>query len=94
MTPEQTIFYANRAKEVIDNEAYQMAFETINNEILTQWTNAPARDTSGREDLWKLRSLLAKLQGTLEQMMQSGNLKAADLRFRQTMRERAQDWLR
>jgi hypothetical protein len=94
MTPEQAIYQANRAKEVLDNEAYQLAFDQIKAEIDAQWKSSPARDVDGRERLWLMQSLLTKLQTTLQQTMDSGKLAAADLRHKQTLRERASDLLR
>lgn len=94
MTPERQIYIANRAKEVLENEAYLEALALIKTEIDTQWRTSPARDTDGRERLWLMQSLLSKLQATLETTMQSGKLAAADLRHQKTMLERANDWLK
>lgn len=93
MTPERQIYIANRAKEVLENEAYLEAFALIQTEIETQWRTSPARDTDGRERLWVMLSLLSKLRATLETTMQSGNLAAADLQHKRTMMQRANDWL-
>ena len=94
MTPERTIYLANRSKEVLENEAYLDAFELIKTEIDNQWRTSPARDTDGRERLWLMQSLLSKLQATLETTMQSGKLAAADIHHKQTMLQRANDWLK
>lgn len=94
MAPERQIYIANRAKEVLENEAYLEALVLIKTEIDTQWRTSPARDTDGRERLWLMQSLLSKLQATLETTMQSGKLAAADLRHQKTMLERANDWLK
>lgn len=89
MTPEQEIYRANRAKEVLENESYLDAYAQIKTEIENQWRTSPARDTDGRERLWLMQSLLSKLQATLETTMASGRLKAADLQHQKTMLERA-----
>lgn len=94
MTPERTIYIANRAREVLENEAYTEALTLIKTEIETQWRTSPARDTDGRERLWVMLSLLTKLQATLETTMQSGKLAAADIKHKQTMAQRANDWLK
>lgn len=94
MTPEREIYIANRAKEVLENEAYLEACALIKTEIETQWRTSPARDTDGRERLWVMLSLLTKLNATLETTMQSGKLKAADLAHKQSMLTRANDWLK
>ena len=94
MTLEQAIYHANRAKEVIENEAYIDAFEQIRKEIEEQWKSSPARDVEGRERLWLMQSLLNKLRLTLESTMDSGKLATADLRHKQTLAERAKDFLK
>ena len=88
MTPEQEALHGQRAAEVLSNEAYQAAFTQINDEIYEQWKNAPARDTDGRERLWLMQSLLAKLQGTLEAAVQGGHKAKLDLQHKQTLLER------
>lgn len=93
MTPEREIYLANRANEVLENEAYLDAFGAIKTEIETQWRTSPARDTDGREKLWVMLGLLTKLQATLETTMQSGKLAAADLHHTQTRLQKMQSWL-
>lgn len=93
MTPEQEIYRANRAKEVLENEAYLEAFELIKTEIRNQWETSPARDIKGREALWLMQRLLDRLQATLGQTMQSGTLAAKTLEHRSTM-ERLRDFWR
>lgn len=93
MTPEQELYLANRAKEVLENEAYIAAFESIREEITTQWKTSPARDQDGREKLWLMQSLLNKIQLCLQSTMDGGKLAKAELRHRQTLAEKARDLL-
>lgn len=93
MTPEREIYLSNRAKEVLENDAYTAAFESIRQEILNQWNTSPARDVDGRESLWLMNSLLTKLQLTLESTMQGGKVAAADLRHKQTLIQRAKEFM-
>lgn len=91
MTPEQAIYRANRAKEVLENETYIEAFALIEQELTEQWKSSPARDQDGREKLWLMQRLLAKLKVTLESTMDSGKLAVAELTHKQTLIERAKD---
>ena len=91
MTPEQAIYRANRAKEVLENETYIEAFALIEQELTEQWKSSPARDQDGREKLWLMQRLLAKLKVTLESTMDSGKLAVAELTHKQTLMERAKD---
>ena len=93
MTPEQAIYRANRAKEVIENESYIDAFALIEQELTDQWKLSPARDQDGREKLWLMQRLLGKLKVCLESTMDSGKLAVAELTHKQTLVERAKDWL-
>ncbi len=65
-TIEQRIYDGNRAREVLENEAFTAAFADIRQEIDTQWQNSPARDHEGREHLYQLRRLADKLEATLK----------------------------
>ena len=94
MTPEQAIYRANRAKEVIENEVYIEAFTAIDQELTEQWKSSPARDQEGREKLWLMQRLLAKLKVSLDSTMDSGKLAVAELTHKQTLAERAKDWLK
>lgn len=91
MTPEQAIYRANRAKEVLENETYIEAFALIEQELTEQWKSSPARDAEGREKLWLMQRLLAKLKVTLESTMDSGKLAVAELTHKQTLIEKAKD---
>lgn len=94
MTPEQELYLANRAREVLENEAYIQAHEDIRTEIVRQWEDSPARDTQGRESLWIMLKQLDKLKMTLEQTMGAGKLAEANLRHREkTLIQKANDWL-
>jgi len=89
MTLEGRIYNADRAKEVLENEAFQQVFADAKQEITEQWTKSPARDQEGREKLWLMLSLLNKLEAMLQSSLDSGKLAKAELQHQQTMLERA-----
>lgn len=86
MTPEEEVYLAQRAGEVLTNEAYIAAFEVLRKEITDQWEQSPARDVSGRESLWIMLKQLDRLQSTLEATVQAGKLKELDLAYREKTR--------
>jgi len=88
-TPEQRIYAADRAQEVLGNEAFQQVFADVKQEITDQWTKSPARDQEGREKLWLMLSLLNKLEVTLQATLDSGKLAKLDLEHEKTLMERA-----
>lgn len=89
MTLEQRIYNADRAREVLDNEAYQQVFADAKQEITEQWTKSPARDQEGREKLWLMLSLLNKLETMLQATLDSGKLAKLDLEHEKSLMERA-----
>lgn len=89
MTLEQRIYHADRAREVLENEAYQQVFADAKQEITDQWTKSPARDQDGREKLWLMLSLLNKLETMLQASLDSGKLAKAELQHQKTLAERA-----
>ena len=93
MTLEQRLYDGDRAREVLENEAFGAAFEAIEKEVIEQWTNSPARDQEGRERLWTYLGLLKKLKAQLTQTLDTGKLAQLELQHRQTVAERARGWL-
>lgn len=93
MTLEQRIYNADRAREVLDNEAYQRVFADAKQEITDQWTKSPARDQEGREKLWLMLSLLNKLETMLQASLDSGKLARLELDHQKSLAERAKAFL-
>jgi hypothetical protein len=88
-TLEQRLYLGDRAKEVIENEVFVDAFTQIQNEVIEQWTNSPARDAEGRERLWTYLQMLKRLQAQLQQTMESGQLAKIELEHKRTLVDRA-----
>lgn len=92
MTIEQRIYKADRAREVLENEAFIEAFKVIDAEITEQWKKSPARDEAGRHELWLMQSLLNKLQSILQETLTDGKLAKADLQHFQSKEQREREW--
>lgn len=88
-TLEQRVYDASRAKEVLENEAFQQAFDDIRQEYTQAWMNSPARDAEGREKLYLMIKLTDKLQATLTASLNDGKLAQADLNHQQSLLDRA-----
>jgi hypothetical protein len=89
MEIEQRIYQGDRAREVLENEAFGAAFADIKQEITEQWKQSPARDHEGREKLWQLLKLADKLEATLRSALETGQLAKLDLQHQRTLAERA-----
>ena len=87
-TIEQRIYDANRAKEVLENDAFIAAFADTEQEIIGQWTNSPARDSEGRERLHSYLMLLRKVKAHLSYSLDTGKLAEIDLQHKKSLAER------
>lgn len=88
MTPEQEAFNGSRAREVLDNEVFQQAYDAIETELIERWKNSPARDQEGREKLWMYLHIHRQLKENLTRIMEGGKLAELNLERDRTMRER------
>ena len=91
MTLEEQLHAGSRAKEVLENEQFQAAFDAIEKDVIEQWTNSPARDAAGRESLWTYLMLLRKVKAHLEVTLASGKKAEVDLIHKRTAAERLRD---
>lgn len=92
-TLEQRIYDGDRAREVLDNEAFTAAFADIKQELTDQWMKSPVRDQEGREKLYQLLKLADKLESTLKTRLETGKLAKLELKHHQTLAERAKSAL-
>lgn len=92
MTLEERLHAGSRAKEVLENEQFQAAFQAIETEIITQWKNSPARDRDGRESLWTYLSLLNKVQAHLKSVMETGKLAELEREHKLGVMQRSKEW--
>jgi hypothetical protein len=76
---EQRIYDGNRAKEVLENEAFIAVFADTKNEVIKKWTETPARDTEGREKCFDYLVMLQKIEAHLTTSLQTGKLAELDL---------------
>lgn len=93
-TLEERIYDGNRAKECLENEAFNWAFDAIEQELTTAWRTSPARDEAGREKIYLTLQLLTKLKATLTSSLETGKLAEVERIHQQTMADRAKGILR
>lgn len=96
MTPEKTLetrlYEGNRAKEVLENEAFIAAFDAIEQEVTETWKNSPARDAEGREKCFTYLKMLQKVKAHLTTTLETGKLAELELQHKQTLLDRAKQW--
>ena len=90
-TLEQQVYDADKAREVLENEAFQQVFTDIEQELMTAWADSPIRDLEGREKIFQALTMLKKVQSSLVKTFDSGKLAMKELEHKRTLRERARD---
>ncbi|HEY8085440.1 MAG TPA: hypothetical protein VIE69_07540 [Methylophilaceae bacterium] len=93
MELETRISRGSRAKEILDSDIYLGAFAEIKQEILEQWEQSPARDEQGREKLYLMLAMLAKVQVALTRVMDTGKLAQVELGHQRSQQERQAEYL-
>ncbi|MFU2327743.1 hypothetical protein [Pseudomonas sp. NFX98] len=88
-TLEERIYDGNRARECLENEAFQWAFESIEQELTNAWQTSPARDVEGREKLYLMLQLLTKLKATIQISLETGQLADKELQYQRSLLDRA-----
>lgn len=91
MSIEQRMFSGARAREVLDNEEFHAAFDSIEKEVIEKWTNSPARDQAGREKCWEYLMLLRKVKTQLQSTLETGKLAELDLNYKRSLLDKMKD---
>ena len=92
-TIENRIYNGNRAKEVLENEAFLAVFADIEEELTTAWKTSPQRDAEGREKIHLALTMLHKLKACLHTSLDTGKMAVLDLQHKQSMADRAKGWI-
>lgn len=92
-TLEKRLYKGDRAREVLENEVFQQVFTDIEQEWTEVWKKSPQRDVEARERIHLAISMLAKVKACLQTTLETGTLAKLDLQHRQTLADRAKDWL-
>lgn len=79
MELDHEISRGQRAAEILDNDLYIEAFDTLKTRLMNQWADSPARDKEGRESLWLMTKLLESVQAHLNEIMQTGKIARVQL---------------
>ena len=91
MTIEQRIYDGDRAREVLENEAFSAVFSDIESELTNAWKSSPQRDAEGRERLFLALTMLGKIKASLVTRLETGKLAALDLEHHRSISERLKD---
>jgi len=92
-TLDQRLYLGDRAKEVLENEAFASALDAIEKDIVDQWKASPAKDEDGRRVLWQYLQMTYKLRENLQRTLETGKLAKLELQHQQSLRDKARGWL-
>lgn len=72
MTDYQIADRMRAAQEVLNNEAYRAAMDSLKAQVVQQWRDCPVRDREGALLLLQLAKLCDKFDGILSGMIEAG----------------------
>ena len=72
MTEQQQVLRGQEAAQVLDNEAFKLAMQSLKTSVLEQWKACPIRDSEGQVLLLQLAKLTDKFESILIGMVESG----------------------
>lgn len=88
MNLDQRVYHGDRAREVLENEAFAQAFADIEQELTEAWKTSPQRDVEGRERIHLSLTLLGKLKACLTTTMETGKLAKLEIQHKRSITER------
>jgi hypothetical protein len=72
MTEQQQVLRGQEAAQLLDNEAFKLAMQSLKTSVLEQWKACPIRDQEGQTLLLQLAKLTDKFESLLIGMIESG----------------------
>jgi hypothetical protein len=90
---QRRVWEGQKASEVLDNEQYKLAYETVEQELLEKWKSSPVRDAEGREKLFLMLTMLSKVQQAMNSVLETGKVAKADLNYKQSIADRVKETL-
>ena len=63
-----------RAKNLLENELFNEAFEVLKKELLSQWEQSGSQNSDQRESIWLAVRLLEKIKGHISSIVETGHM--------------------
>ena len=88
---EAEVLRGRQAAELLEHPLLVEAFAALEQEVVNEWKNSPARDEDGRERLWMMLRLSQKVRGYLESVITTGKMGQIQLKEldKRTLAQRA-----
>lgn len=84
----------SRAKNVLDDPAYQKAYKAVGDAIIEAWEQCPVRDREGAHELKLMLKLHRDYQGHMKKAVDDGKFAAEELKRDRTFSEKLKERLR
>jgi len=68
------------SQSLLENELLKEALDAIEQEVVEQWAECPARDKEGKEALWQLMKTAQKFRRILTGYVETGKLATEQLK--------------
>ncbi len=62
------------AKRLLENKLFVEAFETLEKELLSNWSRTSSTDVSQRESCWLAMRLLERIQSHIKSIVETGHM--------------------
>ena len=62
------------AKRLLENKLFVEAFETLEKELLSNWSRTSSTDVSQRESCWLAMILLERIQSHIKSIVETGHM--------------------
>ena len=83
-----------RAKSVLDDDAFKIAYGAVRAAILEQWENCPIRDREGAHELKLMLKIHTDIGKHLQKAVEDGKFAAEELKKDKTISQRIAERLR
>lgn len=64
----------NKAQEILDNELFKEAWQSVETALIQKWRDCPIRDKEGAHEIKLMLKLLDDVKGNIERVVESGKL--------------------
>ena len=88
MSEQDEIEHGREAEALLSNRMLKRALKDCREEIMSMWEQTPARDTDGREWLWKLHQASVRFENVLKGYVDTGKIAKANLKEGKTVAEK------
>lgn len=85
---------AARAKSILEDSAYQDAYEAVRAAIIEQWEQCPIRDKEGAHELKLMLKIHKDIEAHMRKAVKDGEFAAEELKRDKTFAQRLTERLR